>query len=551
MLRNLHIQNYALIEEINVSFPGSLTVITGETGAGKSILLGALGLILGDRADSSVLNDKQRKCIIEGTFFIKPYKLRSFFTENELDYSDETQLRREVTGEGKSRAFINDTPVTLNLLKQLGEKLVDVHSQHETLLLNETSFRFNVMDSFAGIVKEKDEYKLAYHSFKQKEKKLAELKAKEAQAKKDFDYYQFQFKELEEAAIQPGELAKLESESQTLENAEFIKGNLAKAAEGISGGEINLLMQLAAVRALLQQIAKYGTEFEAFYNRLQSVYIELKELADDVSFSEEKVIHEPARLEEVNTKLDKLNRLLKKHGLNSEDELIAVQQQIEKNLSEAGSVEEDILKLEKEIKKELNTVISLAEKISAARKKSIPEIEKNIREMLGKLSMPNAQFKIECSAAAAPGPDGIDELRFLFSANKGGNYKELHKVASGGELSRLMLCIKAMIARLTSLPAIIFDEIDTGVSGDVGAKIGQILEQMSKGMQVISITHLPQIASKGKHHLFVYKQDTKNKTISFIKELSEADRVVEIAKMLSAGNPGEAAISNAKELLKR
>lgn len=550
MLKNLHIQNYALIEEMSISFPGALTVITGETGAGKSILLGALGLILGDRADSSILNDKQKKCIIEGTFFIKPYKLNSFFKKNELDYSDETHIRREVNSEGKSRAFINDTPVNLPILKQLGQQLIDVHSQHETLMLNETSFRYNVVDSFASILQEKEEYKIAYQSYKAKEKQLHELKEIALQSKKDFDYFNFQYKELEDVTLLDGEIKKLESESKTLENAELILSNLNTSAELIDGGEENILSKISTLKSLISQTSKYGKEFELLLQRVNSVHVELKELSLDLSSSWNKIMPNPKKLEEVNFRLDKLYRLLKKHGLNSEHDLLNLKMELEKKLLVSNSIDEQILNLEKTIKKDFESLLKLAHFISAAREKSIPKIEKNIAEMLDKLSMPNARFKIENTLLQIPSIIGIDDLNFLFSANKGGDFKDLHKVASGGELSRLMLCIKAMIAKLTSLPAIIFDEIDTGVSGDVGAKIGLILAQMSNGMQVISITHLPQIAAKGKHHLFVYKKDIKNKTISFIKELNASERVIEIAKMLSTGKPTDAALMNAKELLK-
>ncbi|MBC7862089.1 MAG: AAA family ATPase, partial [Bacteroidia bacterium] len=342
MLKQLHIQNYALIEEITVGFPGALTVITGETGAGKSILLGALGLILGERADSSVLNNKQKKCIIEGTFFIKSYKLNSFFTANELDYADETSIRREINADGKSRAFINDTPVTLQLLKQLGEKLIDVHSQHETLFLKETSFQFEVVDSFAGILKEKDSYKKSYSELKVKEKRLKELLEKENKAKKDLDYFTFQFNELEEAALKPGELKELETESATLENAEFIKGNLSQAAFGLNGGEENILTRLSALKTLLSQVSKFGPELEELTKRINSVYIELKELGNDLEAAEEDITNDPNRLEEINSKTDKLNRLLKKHGLSSEEELLKLKDELETNIGEIGSMEKEI-----------------------------------------------------------------------------------------------------------------------------------------------------------------------------------------------------------------
>lgn len=550
MLKQLHIQNYALIDEINVSFPGQLTVITGETGAGKSIILGALGLILGERAESSVLNDKNKKCIIEGAFQISSYNLNHFFTDHELDYTDETIIRREITAEGKSRAFVNDTPVTLQLLKQLGAKLIDIHSQHETLLLSDAAFRFNILDSFAGILKEKEEYKTAFGAYKKKEKQLQELRAKEAQSKKDFDYYSFQLKELDEANLKAGELTSLEQEAQTLENAEQIKTNLSAAGDAISSGEQNVLLALSSVKNLIAQVSKYGKEYEEFLQRINSVYIELKELSNDLSYGSDKVIHDPRRLELVNEQLDRLNRLLKKHGMSSEEELVSLRNDLQKKLDLAGSVEEDIVKLEKELKKDEIKLLASAEFLSKKRVEAIPEIEKKVEEMLTRLGMPNARFRINRQKTEQLSGTGFDEISFLFAANKGSEFRELQKVASGGELSRLMLCLKSIVSRLLSLPAIIFDEIDTGVSGEIGAKIGGILDEMSRDMQVITITHLPQIASRGKHHLFVFKKDNANRTLSFIRELNEADRVTEIAKMLSTGNATDAAVKNAKELLR-
>jgi DNA repair protein RecN (Recombination protein N) len=549
MLHNLRIQNFALIEETEVRFQKGLTVITGETGAGKSILLGALGLTLGNRADVSSLHQKTKKCIIEAQFDLKFYNLKHFFELNELDYEEVTTIRREITPEGKSRAFINDTQTTLNVLKELGDQLIDIHSQHETLLLKETNFQFELVDSFAQTGLLFADYKKQFTQLSRLKKHLDELNKEEANAKKELDYLQFQFNELEETPIETGSIKVLEEESETLENAELIKSNLIRSSLAISGGEENLLSALAQVKQNLQGVSKFGKQFNELYERINSLTIELKELANDISNCEEDVTYDNVRLEEVNSQLDRINRLLKKHGVQSEDDLMKVKCDIENKLQHFTSLEETIEQTSKEIFTLEKQCQLLAQDISDKRKKALPGIEKEIKMMLGTLSMTNAQFKIELTALNALTPNGLDGIAFLFTANKGANYKELHKTASGGELSRLMLCLKALLAARTSLPTIIFDEIDTGVSGEVADKIGNILMEMGKNMQVITITHLPQMASKGGNHLFVYKSDTKDKTISSIKSLSQEERISEIAKMLSTGTPTETALKNAKELL--
>ncbi len=549
MLKQITIQNYALIEESSISFPEGLTVITGETGAGKSILLGALGLILGQRADIGVLRDKTKKCIIEGVFNIKAYRLKNFFNEQELDYEDETSLRREINPEGKSRAFINDTPVNLNVLKQLAEQFIDIHSQHETLLLNDTAFQFEVVDAFAELKEKKISYRENFLQLKHSEKQLQDLQDQELQTKKDLDYYTFQFNELEQATVVAGEMNKLEQESDTLNNAETIKSGLNRVYFALNGNEENIVTQLSLLKTTLAPLSKYGRRFEELHSRLNSGIIELKDLANEINNADEDIVFDPERLLEVDAKLDLLNRLLKKHNVQTEEDLLRLKEELEERLNAIGSIDDKIALLSKEVKEQKKKVTQQADELSAKRKKAIPEIEKKIKEMLGSLAMPHASFKIDCQAATQFNNNGADKLNFLFSANKGSEFKELHKVASGGELSRLMLCIKALIAQLTSLPTIIFDEIDTGVSGDVAHKVGGILEKMAKGMQVITITHLPQIACKGKSHLFVYKHEQNDKTVSEIKALNKDERIVEIAKMLSTGKPTEAAINNAKELI--
>ena len=549
MLQNLRIQNFALIEETEVRLNQGLTVITGETGAGKSILLGALGLTLGNRADVSSLHDKTKKCIIEAQFNIKAYNLKSFFENNELDFEEVTSIRREITPEGKSRAFINDTPTTLNVLKELGDQLIDIHSQHETLLLKETNFQFELVDAFAQTTQLFIDYKKQFIQLSKLKKRLEELTTQELQAKKELDYFQFQFNELEEAAIKVGVQQQLEEESETLENAEFIKGNLSKSSLAINGGDENIVSALALVKQQLQSVSKFGKQFNELFERVNSVSIELKELAKDIDACEEDVVYDNVRLEEVNTQLDKLNRLLKKHGVNTEEELLAIKDGIEIKLQQFSSLELSIEKTNKEIVALEKQCKTLAKDLSDKRQKSTTGIEQNIKTMLTSLSMANAQFKIDLNPLDGLTPNGLDAISFLFTANKGADFKELHKTASGGELSRLMLCLKALLAERTALPTIIFDEIDTGVSGDVADKIGNILFAMGKTMQVITITHLPQMASKGGNHLFVYKSDNKDKTTSSIKQLNKEERIAEIAKMLSTGTPTETALKNAKELL--
>jgi DNA repair protein RecN (Recombination protein N) len=549
MLQSIRIQNFALIEETEIQFNDGLTVITGETGAGKSILLGALGLTLGNRFDTNALNNKDKKCIIEARFDLSKYQLKSFFVENELDYEDVTSIRREITVEGKSRAFVNDTPVTLAIIKELSEQLIDIHSQHETILLKENHFQLELVDAFAKTTALYFDYKKQYFSLQKLKKQLAEFLEQELQAKKEFDYFQFQFTELEEANLKIGELKLLEDESETLENAEFIKGNLVKASVVINGGDENVLSAIAQLKQGLQSISKFGSQFNELYERINSLSIELKELNADINSVEEDVVYDNVKLEILNTQLDKLNKLLKKHNVKTEEELLEIKNSFEDKLQQFSSIELSIEKTQKEILEQEKNCLNLAKTLSKKRKESVSEIEENIKVLLSNLSMPNAQFKISISDLDTFSINGLDKIEFLFSANKGQDFKEIGKTASGGELSRLMLCLKSLLAERTLLPTIVFDEIDTGVSGDVADKIGIILEKMGKSLQVITITHLPQMASKGKNHLFVYKMDSKEKTTSHIKRLNEVERIEEIAKMLSSGKPTEIALKNANELL--
>ena len=549
MLKRLHISNFALINEMEVSFPGNLTVITGETGAGKSIFLEALSLALGKRADLSALNLKTKKCIIEAEFSAENLDLNGFFLDHDLDFEPNLILRREINADGKSRSFLNDSPVSLSVLKLLSEKLIDIHSQHQTLLLNQSNFQLELLDTFAESLKIFKEYKIEFSSFTKSKIELQSLQEQEKLAKKELDYFQFLYSELEETEIKAGLLSGLEEESSKLENSEIIKSNLLAASNAISGNEINILIDLGKTKQSLQSLSKYSKNYSLLSDRIQSLYIELKELSSDIEDAANEVVFDSDKLSQVNIKMDKLNRLLKKHQVNTEEDLLKIKSDIENKLNQFNSIENTIISKQKLIQISQNNCLKLSEELTKLRTKAIHGIEQTIKKTLAELSMENAIFKIVLSQKSDLGINGLDELKFLFTANKGAELNELHKVASGGELSRLMLSLKALLASKKQLPTIIFDEIDTGVSGDVADKIGEILLSMGNNMQVIAITHLPQMASKGNHHLFVYKKDDEDKTVSYIKQLNKAERINEIAKMLSKSNPTVSAIKNATELL--
>lgn len=551
MLQRLLIQNYALIEQLDISFSTGLSIITGETGAGKSILLGGLSLILGQRADTQALLKKDKKCFVEGEFVIKEYALQDFFKANELDYEDITTIRREISPEGKSRAFINDTPVNLNQLKELGSRLVDIHSQHETLTLNNSSFQLSVVDANAQHPVLLLDYQHKFKTYKVLQSTLNECIANEKQSKTDLDYFQFQFNELDEAKLHGGEQEKLEQELELLNNTEEIKLNLSRSYNALSMGEVNLVSQLNDIKTLLAAIIKYNPVYEELSSRLKSCHIELKDIAAEIEQMEQDVIYNPTRIEEINGRLNVLYQLQQKHRVSTVEDLLIIRNDLSDKLYNIVSLEENIEKLTAGLNKQFLELIKVAQKISDNRKTAIPKIEKEVKNLLSEVGMPNAILKIEhrVQEKEQVNASGLDVIRFLFSANKGSDFKELNKVASGGELSRLMLCIKALIAKLTALPTIIFDEIDTGVSGEIAFKVGTIMEAIAKEHQVIAITHLPQMASKGDTHFFVYKDIVKGITQSNIKKLSKEERVNEVAKMLSGEKLSEAAIQNARTLL--
>ena len=551
MLKQLTINNYALIDNLEISFDGGLNILTGETGAGKSIILGALSLILGQRAESRYFFNQQKKCVIEGQFTIGGFQLVSFFEDNDLDYEEETVLRREITADGKSRAFINDTPVNLTILKQLGEKLIDIHSQHATLEINDPEFQLLVVDAVARHPELLNNYQTKFRSYRKSLNKLQELIEESNKAKADLDYYQFQFDELEKAKLEADEQELMEQELYTLNNAEEIKRNLLGAHYLIQEGETAAIIQLREAAHQLSALEKYSPEIADLYQRLNSSIIELKDIAAEVEQLEQRTHTNEERANEVNTRLSMIYNLQKKHRVNTNAELLQIQEELSAKIQQAIFGDEEIDNLKQQIDLQKHELEQLAESLTANRLKAIPDIEKQVIDALAEMGMNNSVLKIEHTPTNGKEltKNGTDQIRFLFSANKGHALAEMSKVASGGELSRLMLSIKSIIAKYTALPTIIFDEIDTGVSGEVANKVGIIMERLAQNLQVITITHLPQIASKGNSHYFVYKDNSGETTNTRIKQLNNDERVVEIAKMLSGDKPGESALQNARELL--
>jgi len=551
MLHRLVIKNYALIDNLDINFSNKLNILTGETGAGKSIILGALSLILGQRTETKYFYNQQKKCIIEGFFRIPDYDLTPFFEENDLDYDLETVLRREISADGKSRAFINDTPVNLTILKQLGERLIDIHSQHATLEINDENFQLMVVDALAGHDLLLNQYKEIFKDYNRKKSNLKELAIQNEKFKTDLDYYQFQFDELDKAELKDQEQEKLEQESETLSHAEEIKKSLLTATSILTETETSVLPQLKECINQVQAVEKFNFEVSKLTERIKSTLIELKDVTAEIETLEQSTIFNDARLDEINRRLDVIYSLQKKHRVNTIGELIAIRQSFSERLLAAGSSEEDIRQLEQEVKSLKGELIVLSDTISASRNEIIPEIEKKVASLLAEAGMPSAVLKIENRLLEEDelNTKGRNSIKFFFSANKGLEPAPMNKIASGGELSRLMLAIKSLIAKHTSLPSIIFDEIDTGISGEVAIRVGNLIERLSENMQVIAITHLPQIASKGKAHYRVFKDEKDNKTFSNITVLSEEERIIEIAKMLSGENPGESAYLHARELL--
>ncbi|WP_108868293.1 DNA repair protein RecN [Aquimarina aquimarini] len=549
MLRGLSIKNFALIEQLQVSFDADLITITGETGAGKSLLLGALGLLLGKRADLSSIKDSSQKCVIEGVFDIKNYKLTSFFEEEALDYEDQTIIRREILPSGKSRAFINDTPVTLSSLASLGVRLIDIHSQHQTLEVTTNDFQFEVLDALAGADRQIQSYKRGLGLLKEKKKEVNTLIESQEKFNKEYDYNSFLLQELEEAKLKPGEIKELEEHYEQLNNIEEIQERLSGSIAIVSSEEVGVTDQLNTVKNNLSKIESFSGSLQELSKRIQSIYIELDDVSNTLLDELEKLEADPERLEQISQRLQLLHNLQIKHNVSSIEELVLITDSLREKVSATESLSEDIERLNKEISITESQLDEVAKTIHKKRSKALPQLIKELEVILKALGMPNASFQASLELQEKYLANGKEVLVFLFSANKGGTYGQLKKVASGGELSRIMIAVKSVLSRYTHLPTIIFDEIDTGVSGEVAHKMADLMMNMSKNLQVFSITHLPQIAANGQNHYKVYKEDAKNTTITRLKLLDEEERVKEIAEMIGGKNISDSAITHAKSLL--
>ena len=549
MLTGLIIKNFALIDHLEVNFSSGMTSITGETGAGKSILLGGLGLVLGNRADLSTLKDLNQKCFVEATFSIQDYKLKDLFEELDLDYDSITLIRREILPTGKSRAFVNDTPVNLNTLQRLGQELIDVHSQHQTLSLTQTEYQLEVLDALASNKELLIEYQNKLVVFKSLNDKLNKLTALQDSQKQDLEYSTFLLEELIEANLVSGMLIPLEEEEQELIHAEEIGLSLLKASQIISEEQMGVEEQLNEIRSALQKVSLLSEKYSPLFNRVESLKIELLDLNQEIQLQAEQIEANPQHLEVVKIALQKIYDLQAKHKCQSVKELIAIRESLDEKVQSTATIGEDLIKLAKEREVLNDELLELAQNISHKRKNTIPSLKEELESLLGVLGMPNARFNIDLLPSQRMLLNGKDELVFEFSANKGSNFGSLKKVASGGELSRIMLSIKAILSRFKTLPTIIFDEIDTGVSGEVSYKIGEVMHRMSRYMQVITISHLPQVAAKGAHHFKVYKETIDQSTYTQLKKLNPEDRIQEIAQMLGGEEISETAVQHAKELL--
>ena len=551
MLKQLYIKNFTLIDELNISLYPGFSVITGETGAGKSIILGAIGLLLGNRADSKAIKAGRDRCVIEAHFDLSRYGMQKFFDDNDIDYdADDTIIRRELTAAGKSRAFINDTPVPLTRMRELGEQLVDIHSQHQNLLLQKEDFQLNVVDIIAQDTDQLKVYQKEYYAYRKAKELLEELKAEIAKNRENEEFMRFQHKELEDANLQEGELEQLEQEAETLSHSEDIKTALFEADNALSGEDDSILDKLKNATHQLENICDVYPSIADVAGRMQSSYIELKDIAQEISSSVDHVEFDPNRLDAINTRLDKLYTLQQKFHVETVTELIATRDRIAEQLSHIDNGDEDIEEKEKEVAALLVKAEKQAALLTSIRQKSAKAIEKEMKGRLIPLGIPNVRFEIAFAEKPLSG-NGADKVSFLFSANKSTQLQPVSQVASGGEIARVMLSLKAMISGAVKLPTIIFDEIDTGVSGKIAEKMADIMEEMGlQNRQVLSITHLPQIAAKGSHHYKVLKEETENGTISHMKELNNQERIEEIAQMLSGSDITQAALANAKELLR-
>jgi DNA repair protein RecN (Recombination protein N) len=549
MLRKIEIQNYAIIERLEIGFPAGLTIITGETGAGKSILLGALGLIMGKRADTKVLYDQDKKCYVEATFDISAYDIKSFFEEEGLDYHEELIIRREIAPGGKSRAFVNDSPVTLDILQTLTDGLIDIHQQFDTLDIQKPTFQLEMIDALAGNKSLLDEYKNQYKVYKQTIRKLEELKEKNRNANQEIEFLSFQMSEFNQAEFKAGEQDDLESSLQRLTAAEDIKKNSALLVHGLEEDENAILGQLQMLTNQFGSIKNLDKAYLEIYDRLISVREELADIAKEASRIADATDYDEEAIQNTNTRLNLINRMQKKHGVITMDDLLRVEAEIQQKLDGYSDLTTEIDHLTTEAKSAEEKLRAIAENLSNQRDKVIPAFESDVHDLLVSLSMDHAYIKVKKNKLSTLSATGLDDVNILFAPNKGNDFLPLKDTASGGEMSRLTLCVKSLVAGAVTLPTLIFDEIDAGVSGDVAQKMGNILHNLSKKHQVITITHSPQIAAKAQSHFWVYKSDTDHRTITAMRELSLEDRVIEIAKMLSGNPPTEAAKANAKDLI--
>ena len=551
MLQSIFIQNYALIDKLDIAFEPGFSVITGETGAGKSIILGAIGLLLGQRADVKAIRNGANKCIVEAKFNIASYGMEEFFKANDIEYdSEECILRREVNINGKSRAFINDTPASLAQMKVLGEKLIDVHSQHQNLLINKEGFQLNILDILAQDTRELTDYQNEYSEYRKICKELDDCIAKAEETRKEEDYIRFQLQQLDEAELKEGEVAELEQEAETLTHAEDIKAGLYRSTQNIGGDEGGCLTLIKDSINTLQTVCKVFAKANEWKERLESCYIEIKDISHDMDDAQESVEFNPSRLEFVNSRLNMIYSMMQKHHVKTDTELIEIAENYRQQLDMITSSDERISELENKKKKLYDSVIRKAETLTAMRKESAVKIQSQMESLLIPLGMPNVKFAVEICHKKEPDTNGMDAVNFLFSANKNGTLQNVASIASGGEIARVMLSLKAMIAGAVKLPTIIFDEIDTGVSGSIAEKMAMIMQDMGRqNRQVLSITHLPQIAARGNAHYKVYKEDNETGTNSHIIRLSDEQRIDEIANMLSGSTMTEAARNNAKSLL--
>lgn len=549
MILSLSIENFALIEKLSVRFSDGFSVITGETGAGKSILLGALGLVLGKRADLSSLKNKEEKCIIEAHFQLKNYDLKSFFDDNDLDYEEETIIRREILPSGKSRAFVNDTPVNLNELQELSNFLIDIHSQHQTQELSDDGVQFQIIDSVASNFDVLKEYSLHLKEYKKLNSDLQDKKELLLSIAKEQDYHSFLLEELLAAKLKAGEQELLEAQFEKLNNVEFINENLARILSLSNQDPFGVIQSIKDIKLSIQKIASYSQEFSDLSDRISSLLIEFDDIEKEISFLAESVNSDPEDLQLINEKLQLIYSLQKKHQVNTVEELLLIQDDLDAKVVSSVTLESEINSLELQIKNIEAQLNELADTLRQNRNKAIPILIDKLEVILAQLGMVNTRFNIQIIKKENYFYNGMDEIQFLFSANKGSDFGLLKKVASGGEMSRIMLAVKSILSQYSKLPTIIFDEIDTGVSGEIAHKMGEILKQMSENMQVFAITHLPQIAGKGKEHIKVYKVIKDDQTLSELKLLSKEERVMEIAQMLSGSSVSESALNHAKELL--